>query len=107
MRPLEKGVIMRTILKVEMSVEASNAAIKDGRLGKVMASTFERLKPEAAYFTAVNGKRGGFIVFDLKDPSDIPSVCEPFFMEFDATCELTPAMTMEDVQKGLEKAFPS
>jgi len=98
---------MRTILKVEMSVEASNAAIKDGRLGKVMASTLERLKPEAAYFTAVNGNRGGFIVFDLKDPSDIPSVCEPFFMEFGATCELTPAMTMEDVQKGLEKAFPS
>ncbi len=100
-------MVVRTILKVEMSVEATNAAIKDGRLGKVMASTLERLKPEAAYFTAVNGKRGGYIVFDLQDPSDIPSICEPFFMECGATCELAPAMTMEDVQKGLEKAFPS
>jgi|SRR5579862_2469027 len=98
---------MRTMLKVEMSVEASNAAIKDGRLGKIMASTLERLKPEAAYFTAVNGKRGGYIVFDLKDPSDIPSVCEPFFQELGASCELSPAMTPEDVQKGLEKMFPS
>ena len=50
---------MRTMLKVQMSVEAANAAIKDGRLGKIMSTTLERLKPEAAYFTAVNGDRAG------------------------------------------------
>ena len=97
---------MRTMLKVEMSVEASNAAIKDGRLAKVMDSTIERFKPEAAYFTAVNGQRGGFIVFDLAHPSDIPSICEPFFMELGARCELAPVMTPDDVRAGLEKAFP-
>ncbi len=97
---------MRTMLKVQMSVEAANAAVKDGRLGKIMSSTLERLKPEAAYFTAVNGDRGGFIVFDLKHPSDIPSICEPFFTELGAKIELTPVMTPEDVQAGLAKAFP-
>lgn len=96
---------MRTMLKVQMSVEAANAAIKDGRLGKIMSTTLERLKPEAAYFTAVNGDRGGFIVFDLKHPSDIPSICEPFFMELGAKIELTPVMTPDDVQAGLAKAF--
>jgi hypothetical protein len=88
-----------------MDVDASNAAIKDGRLGRTLAATMERLKPEAAYFTAVDGCRGGFIVFDLKDPSDIPSICEPFFLEFGAKVQLSPVMTPEDVQKGLEKAF--
>ena len=96
---------MRTMLKVQMSVEASNAAIRDGRLGKIMSTTIERLKPEAAYFTTVNGDRGGFIVFDLKHPSDIPSICEPFFMELGAKVELTPVMTPDDVQAGLAKAF--
>ena len=72
---------------------------------RVMSTTLERLKPEAAYFTTVNGDRGGFIVFDLKHPSDIPSICEPFFMELGAKVELTPVMTPDDVQAGLAKAF--
>lgn len=96
---------MRTMLKVQMSVDAANAAIKSGRFGKIMSSTLERLKPEAAYFTAVNGDRGGFIVFDLKHPSDIPSICEPLFSELGAKVELTPVMTPDDVQAGLAKAF--
>jgi hypothetical protein len=96
---------MRTILKLQIPAKAGNAAIKDGRLGKVIASTLERLKPEAAYFTAMDGDRGGFIVFDLQHPSDIPSICEPFFRELDAKCELMPAMTPEDVQAGVEKAM--
>jgi hypothetical protein len=93
------------MLKVQMDVQAANAAIKDGRLERVLAATMERLKPEAAYFTAVDGCRGGFIVFDLQHPSDIPSICEPFFLELNAKVELTPVMTAEDVQKGVEKAF--
>ncbi|HYL26990.1 MAG TPA: DUF3303 family protein [Candidatus Nitrosotalea sp.] len=96
---------MRTMLKVQFPADAANAAIKDGRLSEVLASTMERLKPEAAYFTAVGGDRGGFIVFDLKDPSDIPSVCEPFFLELGAKIELMPCMTPDDVRAGIEKAF--
>ncbi|HEX3670152.1 MAG TPA: DUF3303 family protein [Candidatus Cybelea sp.] len=98
---------MRMMLKVRFPADAANAAVKDGRLMKVMQSTMERLKPEAAYFTAVEGDRGGFIVFDLKDPSDIPSICEPFFSELGAKCHLAPAMTVDDVQAGIAKAFPS
>jgi hypothetical protein len=93
------------MLKVTMDVDASNEAVKDGRLGKVMKQTMERWKPEAAYFTAVDGCRGGYIVFDLKEPSDIPSICEPFFQELGARIELVPVMTPDDVMKGVEKAF--
>ena len=95
---------MRTLLKLQFPVEASNAAYKDGRLGRVLQETLERLKPEAAYFTAVDGCRGGFIVFDLQHPSDIPSICEPFFHELNARCELMPVMTPEDVKTGIDKA---
>jgi hypothetical protein len=98
---------MRTMLKIHMPVEAANAAIKDGRLGKVLASTLERLKPEAAYFTTVGAARGGYIVFDLKDPSDIPSACEPLFHELNASIELMPVMTPDEVRAGIAKAFPS
>jgi hypothetical protein len=97
---------MRTLMKVQMDVDASNAAIKSGKLGEVMATTMERWKPEAAYFTAVDGCRGGFIVFDLKDPSDIPAICEPFFVELGAKIDLMPCMTMDDVRTGIGKAYP-
>lgn len=96
---------MRMLMKVQMDVNASNAAVKSGKLGEIVRSTLERLKPEAAYFTAIDGCRGGFIVFDMKDPSDIPSICEPFFMELGAKIELMPVMTPDEVQAGIAKAF--
>jgi hypothetical protein len=44
----ESRIVMRTMLNVQFPVEASNAAVKEGRLMGVMASPMERLKPEAA-----------------------------------------------------------
>jgi hypothetical protein len=98
---------MRMMLRMQFPAEPGNAAIKDGRLGKVLADTLERLKPEAAYFTAVGGNRGGYMVFDLKDPSDIPPACEPLFHELGAEIELAPVMTADEVRAGVAKAFPT
>jgi hypothetical protein len=95
---------MRMLLKMQMDVEAGNRAIKDGSFGQMLERVMEQIKPEAAYFTAIDGKRTGLIFFDLKDPSQIPSVAEPFFMTVGAQIELVPVMTPEDVQRGLEEA---
>jgi hypothetical protein len=59
---------------------------------------------EAAYFTAIDGKRTGLIFFDLEDVSQIPVIAEPFFMTVGAAIDFLPVMTAEDVQKGLEEA---
>jgi hypothetical protein len=95
---------MRTLFRASFPVETSNAAIKDGRLGKLLESTVERLKPEASYFFAQDGKRGAFFVFDMKDSSDLPSIAEPFFFEVNASVEFSPVMNLDDVRTGLEKA---
>ena len=92
---------MRTLLKVSLEVEASNKAIKDGSLPKIMKSTMEKLKTEAAYFFAMDGNRTALMVFDLKDPSEIPSIAEPFFMNMNAKVDFYPVMNAEDLQKGL------
>ena len=52
----------------------------------------------------MDGKRTGLIVFDLKEPSQIPVIAEPIFMAVNASIELSPVMTLEDVQTGLEEA---
>lgn len=95
---------MRTLLRCTFPVEASNAAISDGRLRNTLQVLIEHLKPEACYFFSQDGKRGGIIVFDLKDPSDIPSIAEPLFMNLHATVELCPVMNLDDLRVGLEKA---
>ena len=98
---------MRCLLKVSIPVETGNATISDGSLGKTIESILADLKPEAAYFAADNGKRTGFIFFDLKDAAQIPAVAEPWFLAFDAQIEFHPAMNLEDLKRatpGIEKA---
>lgn len=43
------------------------------------------------------------MVFDLKDPSDIPPFAEPFFMDLNADVELALVMDAPDLQKGLSQ----
>lgn len=95
---------MRMLLKMQMEVEAGNRAIKDGSFGEMLEGVMDQIKPEAAYFTAIDGKRTALIFFDLREPAQIPAVAEPFFMGVNAAIELLPVMTAEDVQKGLEEA---
>jgi hypothetical protein len=95
---------MRMLLKVQMEVEAGNRAIRDGSLAETLDRVMGQIQPEAAYFTALDGKRTALIFFDMESPSQIPSVAEPFFMGLDAAIEIVPAMNAEDVRTGIEEA---
>ena len=62
------------------------------------------IKPEATYFCEHNGKRGSFIVVDVSDPSQLPSVAEPLLLSFNASLKAHVVMAPEDVAKsGLEE----
>ena len=71
-----------------------------------MQEQLGRLQPEAAYFGPEGGMRTAFLVFDLEDPSDLPSITEPLFSAVKAKIEMFPVMNREDLQKGLEKISP-
>ena len=55
------------------------------------------IKPEAVYFTARDGKRGGTMVVDLASPSQLPAIAEPLFLTFEASVSVHPTMTPEDL----------
>lgn len=93
---------MRTLLKVTLDVVASNKALLDGSLPKMMQTAMEKLKPEASYFTTMDGCRTCIIIFDMKDPSEMPSISEPFFLNLNAKVEFSPVMNADDLKKGLE-----
>ena len=92
---------MRTLLRATVDVTAGNKSIADGSLPKVIKETMERLQPEATYFFTVDGNRSCMMVFDLHDPSEIPSIAEPLFNVLNAKVEFLPVMNAEDLQKGL------
>ena len=93
---------MRTLLKATLEVTAANKTIMDGNLPKIMQATMERIKPESAYFTTIDGCRTCLMVFDMKDPSEMPVIAEPFFMQLNAKVEFCPVMNADDLKKGLE-----
>ena len=98
---------MRCLLKFSIPVETGNTSIGDGTLPKTIESILNELKPEAAYFAEENGKRTGFVVFDLKETSQIPAVAEPWFLAFNARLTVRPAMNSKDLANagsGIEKA---
>ncbi len=66
---------MRMLLRVSMSTEAGNAAAKAGTLGTTIEAILAQLKPEAAYFFLDDdGHRSASVIFDMKDPSQIPAI---------------------------------
>jgi len=89
--------------KVSIPVDAGNSAINDGSLPKVMQQFAERWKPEAMYFTAFDGKRTAFFVFDMPESSSLPPFAEPFFMGLNASVEVAPVMNIDDLRMGLSQ----
>jgi hypothetical protein len=91
---------MRFLLKAEWPVEAGNAAMRDGSLPETIRSILDDLKPEAAYFLASNGKRTAMLFVDMQDASQIPALAEPWFLAFQASLDVVPVMTPDDLKKA-------
>ena len=95
---------MKMLIDMEFPVEPFNSLVRKGTAGQTIQKVLGDIKPEAAYFMARGGKRGGILVVDVADPSKIPAIAEPLFLQFNASVEFHPFMTPEDLAKaGLEE----
>jgi len=95
---------MRMLMIAKSPAARFNAGVRSGSTGKVLKQVVEELKPEAVYFTEMEGKRTAVMVIDVKDASEIPKYAEPFFLNFESEVEFHPAMLPEDLGRaGLEE----
>ncbi|MCX4525995.1 MULTISPECIES: hypothetical protein [unclassified Streptomyces] len=92
---------MRVMLRAHLDTAATNEGIKTGALPQTITKLMEAVKPEAAYFGLHEGVRSCWIVFDLKDSSQMPALMEDLFLQFNAEVEVAPVMNQEDLAKGL------
>jgi hypothetical protein len=92
------------LLNVRMPNEPFTTLVRQGKVGAIMGRILDDIKPEAVYFTEQDGKRAGILIVDVKEPSRVPSIAEPFFLHFNADCHFQIVMSSEDLKKaGLEE----
>jgi hypothetical protein len=91
---------MRYLVKVDWPHEPGNRVVGDPSFGNKMQELLKELKAEAAYFTTVNGHRGGYIVVNVDDASQLPAVGEPLFQWLKAGVEFIPVMLPQDLAKA-------
>ena len=60
---------MRMLVEWEMPLEPFNSMVKNGTVGAAIEKAIGAIQPEAVYFCARDGKRGGTMVVDLSDAS--------------------------------------
>lgn len=91
---------MKMLVNVTCPIEPFSSMVRDGTVGEILSRVIDAIKPESIYFTELEGNRGVVMVVDVKDASSIPSIAEPWFLNFEAICEFRIAMTPDDLMKA-------
>ncbi|MGO9246668.1 MAG: panthothenate synthetase [Verrucomicrobiia bacterium] len=91
---------MKMLLDVTIPHEPFNSLVRKGVAGKKLGDILDALKPEAAYFTEQDGKRGAILVVNMPDSTKLPSLAEPWFLTFNADVKLRVFMSPEDLKNS-------
>ncbi len=97
----EELFAMLFMMKFTIPVERGNAAAKDGRLEHAIESLVQATDAEAAYFTMINGERGGYVFFEETDQAQLAQLNESLMAALDAAIDIVPVMTLDDLKYGL------
>jgi sirohydrochlorin ferrochelatase len=88
---------MRFMITCRIPVEKGNELAKTVSLHSTIQSIMEELKPEAAYFSEIEGARVGYIVVNIDEASQIAAIVEPLFLRLGAAIQVHRVMTPEEL----------
>jgi hypothetical protein len=94
---------MRIMLHVALDTERSNQMVLDGTLGPTVEGILGKLRPEAVYAHASDGRRALTLVIDAPDGATLPSLAEPFWLQLGATVDAVPVMNAEEFAVGISR----
>jgi hypothetical protein len=88
------------LVNIILPIEPFNSLVRSGKAGEILGRIIEDIQPESIYFSEQEGCRGAIMVVEIKEASEIPAVAEPWFLNFEASCEFRIAMTPDDLMKA-------
>ncbi|MFC1762110.1 panthothenate synthetase [Planctomycetota bacterium] len=91
---------MRMLVSAKIPHETFNAAVRDGSADKKMKAILDDAKPEAVYFTEMQGHRCALMIVDMEDSTQVPALAEPWFLTFSADVEFHVLMGPDDLLKA-------
>lgn len=91
---------MRMLMKVRLPHETFNAAVRNGSAGSKTQAILDAVKPEAVYFTEMQGHRTVVLIVDLESPAKIPALAEPWFLSFNADVEFHVVMGQKELKES-------
>ena len=95
---------MRMLVDFNFPLEPFNTLVRNGTAGQKIEQIMNDIKPEAAYFSTRDGKRGGILIVDVADPSKFPAIAEPLFLTFNASVQFQIVISPEELGRaGLDE----
>lgn len=94
---------MKFLVRLHMPTEHGNRMLQDPNFPKKLEGVLNQIKPEAVYFTPIEGERGIYMIVNLPSADMIAGIAEPLWMTFNCKLDFTPLMELSDLQKGLQK----
>ncbi|EAR02300.1 hypothetical protein [Maribacter sp. HTCC2170] len=91
---------MKMLVNVAFPIEPFNSMVKNGTAGEIIGRVLDDVKPEAIYFTELDGNRAAVMVVDVPNASAVPIIAEPWYLNFEAECEFRIAMTPNDLMQA-------
>ncbi|WP_250460884.1 hypothetical protein [Microbulbifer litoralis] len=92
---------MRLLMQVLIPVEKGNASALDGSMDAAFNRFVESAEPSAAYFYLNEGKRAALFVIDEAQQDKLMEYNEALFAALNAEIRITPALSLEELQKHL------
>jgi hypothetical protein len=86
---------------VEINLLPSFSLFSDFVPSRKFAPSFERWH-HSCDFTGVEGARGGYLIVNMDDASQLPAMAEPLFLGLGATVQIQPVFTLDDMPRVTE-----
>jgi len=94
---------MKFLVRLHMPTEHGNKLLQDPDFAKKLEGMLNQIKPEAVYFTPIEGERGIYMIVNLASADMMARTFEPVWQTLNCKLDATPVMELADLKKGLQK----
>jgi len=88
------------LMQVGMPTPEFNEMSREGHLDETLQKILDDTKPEAVYFTEIDGWRTVLLIVNMTDASQAPKFAEPWFLLLNADVRWHIVMTPEDLGRA-------